>query len=474
MSENKRLIKNTGLIAIGSFGAKAMSFLLLPLYTSILTTEEYGTYDFIVAICAFLFPIVTLSMNEAMFRFIIASDGDKSKFKIAVSQAFFLEVVGIIVLGIVAIGTSFFYNPTNCMYIWLYVSANALYAFSTYLLRGMGKTKIYTLVSLLKTFLQLSVNVVTIAVLYWGLKGLLLSLCFSEIVAFAVVFFPNKLWKYISIKNVSKNSTKEMLDYSLPLVPNTLCSQIINLSDRVVISSFLGTAANGIYAISYKFPNMLETMYHYFYLAWSESASRVVEKSKEEAEKYYQRLYNSLDCMIYSIVLCMVSGMPILYRIFVKGHGYVDGFDYVTILTFAMYFNCIAKYYSGIYTALKKTKLLATSTVIGAVINVAINVSFIKYVGLWAAALSTLIAECVVVFIRRYKLKRHIHIKLSVKSTIGKIVMAGVVFLLYDYSNWYKIVASIVISCTYAIIVNRDVIKKIMLILNSKVKKDRP
>ena len=78
MNEKKRLLKNTGLIAIGNFGAKMISFLLLPLYTSILTTEEYGTYDFIVAVSTFLLPVVTVSMHEAMFRFIIDT-GNKVK-----------------------------------------------------------------------------------------------------------------------------------------------------------------------------------------------------------------------------------------------------------------------------------------------------------------------------------------------------------------------------------------------------------
>ena len=50
MTENVRLLKNTVIIMLGNFGTKLISFLLLPLYTSILSTEEYGTYDFILAI----------------------------------------------------------------------------------------------------------------------------------------------------------------------------------------------------------------------------------------------------------------------------------------------------------------------------------------------------------------------------------------------------------------------------------------
>lgn len=469
MNENKRLLKNTGLIAIGNLGAKVMSFLLLPLYTSILTTTEYGTYDFIVAVCAFLFPVVTLSMNEAMFRFIIEGGDDENNFKQSVSHSFILQLLGIGVLGVVMLVVSRFYSPINCLYIWLYVGANALYSFSTYMLRAVGKTKIYTVISLVKTSLQLGMNVFTIAVLRWGLNGLLFSLCLSEVISFFLVFIPNKLWKHISIKHLSKERMKLMLTYSLPLVPNTLCSQIINLSDRIVISAFMGKASNGVYAVSYKFPNMIETVYHYFYLAWSESASRVVKQGKEAAKEYYQKLHDVLDNLIYSVVLMLIAGMAIMFRVFIRG-DYLSGFEYVPVLAFSMYFNCMGKFYSGIYSALKKTKVLAVSTVIGAVLNIAINVAFIHFIGLYAAAISTLVSEIVVVVVRKIKLKKDVDIKMSALNILLKLLMAGAVMVLYSYDEWWKIFLSIAIVGVYALIVNRAVIMQIVEKLMAKIK----
>lgn len=467
MNENKRLLKNTGLIAVGSLGAKVMSFLLLPLYTSILSTEEYGTYDFIVAVCAFLIPVVTLSMNEAMFRFIIDGEEDDDNFRIVVSHSFVIQICGIIVLGIILFFISCIYNPTNCCYIWIYVGANSLYAFSTYMLRGMGKTKTYTVISLTKTTLQLLVNVLTIAVFHWGLHGLLFSLCISEVVAFLFVFCPNMLWKHISIRHLSLKKAKVMLSYSLPLIPNTLCAQIINLSDRVVISAFMGATANGIYSISYKFPNVIETIYHYFFLAWSESASRVVQNGKESAAQYYQKLHDTLDNLVFSMVLCLIAGMAILFRIFIKG-DYVSGFSYVPILTFAMYFNCLGKFYSGIYTALKKTKVLATSTVIGAILNISINVALISSIGLYAAALSTLVAELVVVILRRYFLLSDIHIHINRQNYILKIIMACFVMVMYSYDMWWKVITSVIVVIVYSIISNRSIVRKVMTSLAKK------
>lgn len=470
MSEKSRLIKNTGLIAIGNFGAKMVSFLLLPLYTSILTTEEYGTYDFIVAISAFLLPSATLSMHEAMFRFIIDSGNKGKEFKKIITNAFTIVLAGVFSLGIILFSAKIFGCLKNCIYIWVYVSSNALYSFSNNLLRGLGRIKEYAIVSSAKNIIQLILNVLVVAVFHWGMTGLLFSMCISEIIASLVVAIKVNIWKEIKLKYISLGTIKPMLKYSLPLIPNALCAQIINMSDRLVISGFMGTSANGIYSVSYKFPNMIETVYHYFYTAWSESASRVFAKEKKQAEEYYQSLHKTISDMMFSVIILMVAGMPIMFRIFVRG-DYVKGFDYIWILLLAMYFDCLAKFYSGLFTALKKTDVMAISTLIAAIINLVINIAFIKFIGLYAAAGSTLLADMVLVFIRKIKLKEYIELKSDYKAIAVKIVIAVVVIMLSSYDNWLRIGVSIIVAGGYALIVNKSIMMSMCSIFSRKILK---
>ena len=79
MNQKKQLLVNTIIIAIGKLSTQVVSFLLLPLYTSKLSPAEYGTYDFLVTLSTFLLPIITLLMEESMFRFLIDADDLKSK-----------------------------------------------------------------------------------------------------------------------------------------------------------------------------------------------------------------------------------------------------------------------------------------------------------------------------------------------------------------------------------------------------------
>lgn len=468
MSEQSRLIKNTGLIAIGNFGAKVVSFLLLPLYTSILTTAEYGTYDYIVAASTFLIPVVTMCMYEALFRFIIDTGNKGEEFIKVTTNALLVVMMNMVLLGGILVALEICSNLSNLIYIWLYVAANSLYCFSNNLLRGQGKIKEYAVISSGKNILTVILNVIAIVVLHWGMEGLLGSLIVSEVGAFLIVFVFSRLWEQIRFKYINLETIKSMLSYSMPLVPNALSASIINMSDRMIISAYMGTSANGIYSIAYKFPNMIETVYHYFYTAWSESASRVFSRNKEEAVRYYQSLYNTIDNLIFSAVILMIASMPILFRIFIKG-DYIQGFSYVPLLLFAMYFDSLAKFYSGLYAALKKTKAIATSTVVAAIVNIAINIICIRSLGLYAAAGSTLIADIVLVLVRKYFIKKDIPFKKSPQDILLKAVVVIIVIVLYDYQSWFKISACILLAVLYATIVNCNILKNGYIVLKKKI-----
>ena len=75
----KTLVKDTGLFAISTFGSQILVFLLTPLYTSILATEEYGIADLIFSTVVFVYPILTLAISEATLRFAIEKDENKNK-----------------------------------------------------------------------------------------------------------------------------------------------------------------------------------------------------------------------------------------------------------------------------------------------------------------------------------------------------------------------------------------------------------
>ena len=100
----KYLLKNIGLLTLSNFGTKILLFLLLPLYTSILTVEEYGLYDFINTTIILLIPVLTFNISEAVIRFLLEKENnEKAIFRIGAKYSLlaisFLSVFGGIVAG---------------------------------------------------------------------------------------------------------------------------------------------------------------------------------------------------------------------------------------------------------------------------------------------------------------------------------------------------------------------------------------
>ena len=77
MSKSSYLIKNMGILTISNFSSKILVFLLVPLYTSVLSTKEYGTYDLAVSTATLLYPILTLNIVDAVMRFLMDKESDK-------------------------------------------------------------------------------------------------------------------------------------------------------------------------------------------------------------------------------------------------------------------------------------------------------------------------------------------------------------------------------------------------------------
>ncbi|BCP62258.1 hypothetical protein SUT380_14460 [Streptococcus parasuis] len=71
MSREKSLIKNTAIVAVGQIGTKFISFFLLPLYTAVLTTYEYGITDLLNTYVSLLMPLIFFQADQAIFRFLI-------------------------------------------------------------------------------------------------------------------------------------------------------------------------------------------------------------------------------------------------------------------------------------------------------------------------------------------------------------------------------------------------------------------
>lgn len=463
MNQKKQLLKNTAIIAIGKLSTQIVSFLLLPLYTAKLSTEEFGTYDFFVTLSVFLLPIITLLMEESMFRFLIDADDLKSK-KRTITATIVYTAVGTVIFTILAAIIMGIIHYEYAVIFIIFIISNILLGLSNALSRGMGKVNLYSLSNFILGVITIILNILFIVTFKLGVNGLLWSNIIANTATAVIMFYKLYLPQFVSKKDFSRETLGKMIRYSAPLVPNNLSWVIISLSDRLMLTQMTGADANGIYAVANKFPNIVYTCYGFFSTAWKESAARILKE--ENKSQYYNSIYKDVKFFLKAIVLGLIAIMPLAFPLLVN-ESYNDAYKYIPILIISIYYTNMSNFYGGIFTAYKNTKIMGSTTAVAAVINIVINIIFIPKFGIYAATFSTLISNIVVYFYRRYKIMDYI--KLKEKFNYVFWILLVITLITYYKNNMILNIIVFLLVVAYCIFTNKNFIMRVSKPVISKV-----
>lgn len=431
MSKETKLLKNTAIIAIGNICTKCISFFMLPLYTALLSTNDYGTVDMITTYTSLLVIIFNFQLEQGIFRYLIEARGNRQKQNEYITSVLcFLIAVNISMLVVGGFVLSRFkYQYTAYLLISIFINV-----FNSVILaipRGLGDNTTYAIGSCMNGSFQVILNVIFIAYLHFKVEGMLMAGMLAMSISMIYILTRIKLWKYIKISYFKMDSLREIMAYSLPLIPYTLTWWVMSASNRMVINVFLGTSFNGIFAVANKFPSLFSMVTNIFQLSWLESASENV--NDEGREKYYQSVMDKTIRFYSSSNLLIIAVIPFVFTILIN-ENFANAYNYIPILMTGAMFHSITALYGSIYFAFKETKTVAKTTIFSAIINVVISLALVKAIGLYAAALATMIANISVTVIRHFDIKRMVNIKIIKKYVLSEMLVYGLALAGY-YMN---------------------------------------
>lgn len=406
----KELSRNMLLFTIGSFGSKLLSFLLVPLYTMMLSTEEYGMVDLLTTTVALLIPILTIDIQDAVLRYVM--DGYENA-KI-LSIGIVVGIVGAIVL-LVIITPLLMLNfiLIDIKYIIFLISTyiiGSFYNIFSLYLKGNEKISVYTISSILTTLVTCCSNIVCLLFLKLGIDGYLISMLLGQIISFLYQIIYGGVLKeiWLSVCSFDIKLFKDMVRYSVPLMINSLSWWINNVSDRIMISFFKGVAENGIYAISYKIPTIISIVQSVFFNAWIISA--IKEFDPEDKDGFIGGTYD-----FYSFALSIVCSVVLMLNIPIASLLYSNDFfiawKCVPFLLIGTIFYGLSLFHGAIFTAQKNTKAISRTTLYGALINALLNVLLINFYGAVGAASATMIGCFFVWWFRSNEIKKSIQMR---------------------------------------------------------------
>ena len=469
MSREKNLAKNTIIITMGKICTQLITFFLLPLYTGILSTEEYGTVDLLNTLVSLLLPIVTFQVEQAVFRELIEVRGKNDKESRIISSAVITVIFQCIVYLIIFALISPFINNHYKFFLATNVVANIFLSLLLQIARGFGDNKKYAFASFISALSTIVFNVLFLVVIKLGANGMLLGTMLGQIVATIYLFISLKLYKYLKVKDYKKEVIKSLWKYSLPLIPNAISWWVFNASDRVIASAFLGVDQNGILAASLKFSAVFITFYNIFNMSWTESISIAIKD--DDVSDYFNRMFNIVLRLFTAMAVGMIACMPFVFPIMIN-EKFSAGYGLVPISIVGSLFNVIVGLISVIYVAEKNTKAIASTSIVSAVINIIVHLVLIKFIGLYAAVISTFVAFFVMSIYRLMDTsKRYFKIKIDMKFIIQSLIALIFVFVSYYINNIYLNVFVVLFAVLFAIYINKDSFDIIFKLFTKKLKR---
>ena len=430
----KSLSGNTLIFAIGNSVSILLTFVMVPFYTKILSPADFGISDILTTTTAMLVPLVSLNVFSAIFRFALDDENHIEIFTNGLLISLIGGFLSLVVSGILSL-LGIKYSFLVGVYLGITLLLNLFQNFT----RGINKVKSFAISGIIATLSNVLSNVILMWVFKFGLNGYLYSLIISALITTIFLFINNKLYTYISLNKKSWSNTKDLLIYSIPMIPNSFAWWLTNDANKLIILAFVGPSANGIFAIANKIPTMVTTIFGMFSNAWQMTAVKEKEKS------YTTELYSLTFNLMFGGILIINAIVVILIQWFMGFYvsdKFYNAWKLVPILLMTSFFSNMSAFFGTTYLVAKKTKGLFTTTIWGTTINISLSFVLVPLIGINGAAISGAVGFFIVSILRLKQTSEWIKIQIEWKLQ-GILILGYATLTVFEYINFSLIIIKV-------------------------------
>ena len=394
MGRNKELALNSVYFMIGNLGAKVVSFVMVPLYTIWLVPAEYGVVDLINTYNQILILLVGLGIADALVVFPINKETDEieKQFSTAVIFHTLFCVIFFFVFLFLYFAKLEWLSSINPV-IWyayaLLITSTTMRLIQSFC-RGIKKMKVFSYTGIIHALSTALLSILLVP--SNGLYGYLIALVLSNVVTLLFVLLYSKANKYFNIHGYSRDTLKEMLKYSIPLIPNSLMWWLILGMNRPLLEQYHGIAAVGLLAVANKIPMLVDMFYGFFHQSWI--VTIVSEYGKKGFDSYYNSIFSAVVAFQSFACIAIMGFGKILFDIFIDAK-YAEAWIYVPFMCLTVVISNISTFSTSIFNAVMKTKYLFYSVIYAAIAAVLLNYLLIPSYGIWGALVAMMLAHAI-------------------------------------------------------------------------------
>lgn len=448
MNRYQKLLKNTGLISLGTFGSKLLPFILMRLYTAVLKGGDYNTADIVSQTARLLIPFAAVGLTEGLFR--LAMDKDEEKRKKVFTAGFFIFGGGCALLLPLMIAAYFILSRMGSFfseYLWLvgvYVLTSCLHSLATQYIRTKDHFAFFSLQGVINTLLVALLNILFYAIGHFGVNEYVLSVCIADLVTFFIVFLKERLWRdFVSPKKIEKEVYVTMIRYAAPLIPMAVSWWITSVSDRYMVRYFVADPnVSDRYSAAYKIPTLVTLLCTVFSQSWSYSS--VAENDEKERSDFYSGVFIFYFSLLFVMAALIVAFSRIITMIMMD-ESYFDASRYIPLLVGATVFSALSNFLGSVYTVRLKSSYLMWTSILGAGMNIVLNLLLIPSsigsltlagLGATGAAIATVASYFAVFLARAFTATRLVRFEMHpVFLSLNCILLAGQIASMTAYDR---------------------------------------
>lgn len=464
-SEKRALFENTIAFGIGTFGAKAIMFFLLPVYTRYMTAAELGVAELIVSMVSLLLPLASLSITNALLRFALAKDSDKGQtFEISCLVTIAGVLITAIVIHFIPLDTSSLNNWRN--YLCLLLFADSIRRNVSVFAKALDKINVIAVDSILYTVILFVSDLILLVEFNRGTAGYIEAILISDFASIIFQTFAGKLYRFFEFKKIDKSLLKRMVLFSLPLIIEAMSWWITNSSDRYILEYLMDEDAVGIYSVANKIPALLTTFFAVFLQAWSLSSITAYENRDDT--KFYDSIWRSY-CSLAFLGSALLIAVTKFLMSFLVSDAFFDAWVYAPFLIIGGVSHQLYGFFSNIYIAMKKNVTVMMIVLIAAILNVILNFALIPHMGIQGAAFSTMVTYVAMLLYYLLAIRKYMKIDLGLHS-----IFIGGILIAIETASVLNDKASILVSAICVImqvILFRDTIKTLLQKIKIEISK---
>ena len=432
-SKYKNLVSNTLILGLGVFASKFLVFLMMPLYTGILSPGEYNLADLISQAANLIMPLACIGITDGVFRFTL--DGERNRKSVLSSGLAILLCVGALFVALSPLISLIDYFSSYSLLIAAYVISANLHSLCAQYVRACNRTKLFAVQGILNTALVIALNVLLLVVFKLGVLGYVLSVVISDFLISIFLLVVGGVAKDIDPREIKKETVTSLVKYSVPMIPATIFWWITSVSDRYMVTFMRSELESGLYTAAYKIPTMLALVSNVFIEAWQYSAV----SEKEGREKFFGKVFEYYQAIIFVASGAMIA-LSQIFIIVLCADSYYEAWRFIPVLTISAVFSGFTAFFGSIYLVKKKSVLTFVTSMTGAIVNIALNLLLIPELGAQGAAIATTVSYATVFVIRAINTRKYVRFSLhTVRMLINLLILCAetVCILLFEkYALW--------------------------------------